>query len=117
MKTRKETKLKFYKVMATPTFLYRSESWINNTSERCKIQASEMKFLQSIKKCTRLDHLTNDSIRSDLKIYNINLKIIDYQYKWKRACKANGQGQTTKKTTRIQARRISKSRKTLTPMD
>ena len=33
-----------------------------------------------------------------------------------RVCRANGQGQTTKKTTRIQARGISISWETLTPL-
>ena len=42
-KVLKETKLKFYKVMATPTLLYGSDPWIINISERSKIQVSEIK--------------------------------------------------------------------------
>ena len=34
-----------------------------------------------------------------------------------RACRANGQGQTTKETTGILARRLSKPRESLTPYD
>ena len=57
--------------MATPTLLYSLEIQIINNSERSKKQASEMKFLRIVNECTRLDFLTNDFIRSDLKIYNI----------------------------------------------
>jgi hypothetical protein len=32
-KTCKETQLKFYKVMATPTFLYGSEAWVRRKEE------------------------------------------------------------------------------------
>ena len=34
-------------------------------------------------RCIRMDHLTNDSIRSNLEICNINSKIIEHQNKWK----------------------------------
>ena len=34
-----------------------------------------------------------------------------------RACRAHGQGQTTMKTTRIQARKVFESRDTLEPLD
>ena len=54
--------------------------FIINTNEQSKMQASEMKFLISVKGCTRKDHLTNDSIRSDLKTCNINHKIIENAY-------------------------------------
>ena len=54
-----------------------------NTSRQSKMQASEMKFLRLVKRCTRLDHLTNNFICSNLKIYSIYHKIIDYQHKWK----------------------------------
>ena len=47
------------------------------------MQAPEMKFLRSLKVSTRLDHLTNDSLRSDLKNY-INHKIKVYHHKWKK---------------------------------
>ena len=72
--------------MATPIFLYGSETWVINTSDQSKIHASEIKFLRSVTgcTCTRLDHLTNDSIRCDLNNYNTNYVIKDYQYAWKK---------------------------------
>ena len=68
--------------MLTPIYLYGSETWNINTREQYKIQASEMKILRTIKQCTNIEHLTNDSIHSNLKIHNINYKIIEYQNKW-----------------------------------
>jgi hypothetical protein len=36
-KTRKDTQLKFYKVMATPTLFYGSETWILNARDKSRI--------------------------------------------------------------------------------
>ena len=44
---------------------------------------TNQKSLKSVKGCTRLDYLTNNSIHSNLKIHNINHKVIDYQNKQK----------------------------------
>jgi hypothetical protein len=74
-KTRKATQLKFYKVMATPTLLYGSETWILNARDKSRIQASEMRFLRSVKGCTREDKIRNEEIREELRIYNISEKI------------------------------------------
>lgn len=83
--------------MATPILLYGSETWTVNTTEQSRIQASEMKFLRAVKKCTRMDRLTNDSIRDDLKIYNINHKITEYQNKWKNHVERMGDDRLPKK--------------------
>jgi hypothetical protein len=43
-KTRKDTYIEYYKVIAAPTVMYRSENWVLNRSERKKIEAAEMCF-------------------------------------------------------------------------
>ncbi|KAJ4432143.1 hypothetical protein ANN_20759, partial [Periplaneta americana] len=82
-KTRKETKLKFYKTMAVPVLTYGSESWIIKERDKSKLQAAEMRFLRRVKGCTRRDLIRNEDIRKELDIYNINEKVEDYKEKWK----------------------------------
>lgn len=82
-KTRKETKLKFYKTMAVPVLTYGSESWIIKERDKSKLQAAEMRFLRRVKGCTRRDLIRNEDIRKELNIYNINDKVEDYKGKWK----------------------------------
>jgi hypothetical protein len=64
-----KTQQKFYKVMATPTLLYGSETWILNARDKSRIQASEMRFLRSVKRCTMEDKIRNEEIREELRIY------------------------------------------------
>jgi hypothetical protein len=45
-KTRKDTQLKFYKVMAVPVLLYGCENWTLNRVDRRNIETAEMKFLR-----------------------------------------------------------------------
>ena len=81
-KTRQDTRLKFYKTMATPVLTYGCETWTTRTRDRQRIQAAEMKFLRQTKGCTLLDHIRNNDIRRDLNIYNINDKIQQYKTNW-----------------------------------
>ena len=62
--------------MSALTFLYGSETWTINASERSYMHASEIKCLRTVKKCRKMNHLTNDSMGSEFKICNINFKII-----------------------------------------
>ena len=82
-KIRNETKLKFYKVMAVPMLAYGSETWTLNKKQQSKIQASEMKFLRSVKGCTKRDLITNQSIREELGIFNMNERLKDLKQNWK----------------------------------
>jgi hypothetical protein len=43
--------------MAVRTLLYGSECWTMRKRDTQKIQAAEMRFLRSVKGCTRLDKL------------------------------------------------------------
>jgi hypothetical protein len=42
-----------------------------------------MKYLITVKGCTRLDQIKNKDIRKELGIFPLNEKIIEYRNKWK----------------------------------
>lgn len=81
-KTRKETRMKFYKTMAVPALLYGSEVWVSSNSTKRKIQSTEMRFLRKTKGCTRMDKIRNEEIRTELQIFSINDKIDNYRNNW-----------------------------------
>ncbi|KAJ4447661.1 hypothetical protein ANN_09668 [Periplaneta americana] len=45
---RKDTKLKFYKVIAVPMLMYGAEFWVLNNTEERRIEAAEMRFLRDV---------------------------------------------------------------------
>jgi hypothetical protein len=66
-KTRTDTQRKFYEVVARPTLLYGSETWVTTKRD----MAVEMCFLRSVKGYTRLDKMRSGVIRKELKISGI----------------------------------------------
>jgi hypothetical protein len=62
-KTRKDTQLKFYKVMAVPVLLYGCENWALNRVDRRKIETTEMKSLRRVAGFTLRDEVRNSAIR------------------------------------------------------
>lgn len=82
-KTTRETKMKFYKVMASPLLTYGSESWTMRKRDKQKIQSAEMKFLRRTKGCTLRDQIRNSDIRADLKIYSMTERIEENSRRWK----------------------------------
>jgi hypothetical protein len=70
-RTRKDTLLKFYKVMAAPMLTYGSEFWAMNKADRRAVEAAEMKFLRYVAGYSRKDQIRNDNIRQKLKIFRI----------------------------------------------
>ena len=70
-KTRTETQMKFYKVVARPTLLYGSETWVTTTRDMTRLEAAEMRFLRSVKGYTRLDKIRSEVIRKELEISGI----------------------------------------------
>ena len=53
MKTPTDTQIKFYKVVAGPTLLYGSETWITKTRDMTGLEAADMHFLRSVKGYTK----------------------------------------------------------------
>ncbi|RZF44869.1 hypothetical protein LSTR_LSTR004494 [Laodelphax striatellus] len=82
-KARKETLMKFYKVMAAPVLLYGSESWITTKPLESRLQAAEMRFLRKVKGCDRRDQIRNDDIRTELNVYSMNKKVSEYRQQWR----------------------------------
>ena len=70
-KTRTDTQVKFYKVVARPTLLYGSETWVTTTRDMTRLEAAEMRLLRSVKGYTRLDKTRSEVIRKELEIYGI----------------------------------------------
>jgi hypothetical protein len=81
-KRRKEKRLKFYKAMAIPAFIYGSEIWVPTKKVQTRIQSTEMSFLWKTKGCTKLDHITNEMIRTELNIYTVNDTVEQYRNNW-----------------------------------
>ena len=52
-KTRTDTQMKFYTVIARPTLLYGSQTWVTMTRDMTCLEAAEMHFLRSVKGYTR----------------------------------------------------------------
>jgi hypothetical protein len=75
-KTRKEKRLKFYKTMAIPALMYGSETWVPTK----KVQTRN--FVRKTKGCTKLDHVTNEMVRTELNIYPVNDTIEQYRKNW-----------------------------------
>ena len=82
-KVRKETMLKFYKVMSLPTITYGSETWTINKNIKKKIQSSEMRFIRSVTGYRLADRKRNTEIREELNMPELNSIINTYRDKWK----------------------------------
>ena len=48
-KTRTDSQMKFYKVVARPTLLYDSETWVTTKRDMTRLEAAEMSILKSVK--------------------------------------------------------------------
>jgi hypothetical protein len=81
-KTRKEKRLQFYKTMTVPALMYVSEIWVPTKKVQTGIQITEMNFLRKTKGCTKLDHVTNGMIRTELNISPVNDTIEQYRNNW-----------------------------------
>ena len=57
--------MKFYKVVARPTLLYGSETWVMKERDMTRLEAAEMRFLRSVKGYTRLDKIRSEIIRKN----------------------------------------------------
>ena len=61
--TRTDTQMKFYKVVARPSLLYGSETWVTTKRDMTRLEAAEMRFLRSVKGYTRLDKIRSEVIK------------------------------------------------------
>jgi nitrate reductase alpha subunit len=70
-KTRTDTQMKFYKVVARPTLLYGSETWVTAKRDMTRLEAAEMRFIRSVKGYTGLDKMRSEMITKELEIFGI----------------------------------------------
>ena len=70
-KIRTDTQLKFYKVVARPSLLYGSETWVTTKRDMTRLEAAEMRFLRSVKRYTILDKIRSEILRKELEIPGI----------------------------------------------
>jgi hypothetical protein len=60
--------------MAVPVRLYDRETWTPRKRYWNRIQAAEMKYLRTVKGCTRLDQIRNEDVRNELGISPLSEK-------------------------------------------
>jgi uncharacterized protein YydD (DUF2326 family) len=56
-----------------------SEKWTIKTKDMSKIQAKVMRYLRSVRGCTKLQHIKNEDIRKELDIDSTKYKIENYR--------------------------------------
>jgi uncharacterized Fe-S cluster-containing protein len=74
--------MKFYKVVARPTLLYGSKTWVTTKRDMAHLEPAEMRFLRSVKGYTRLDKIRSEVIRKELKISAIQDVKSKYKQNW-----------------------------------
>ena len=73
-KTRKDTRIKFYKTMVIPVLLYGSKVQVTTKKYKAEFKGSELKFLRETKGTTVLDDINNETIRKELDVKSIYKK-------------------------------------------
>jgi len=81
-KTRTETLMKFYKVVARPSQLYGSETWVTTERDMTGLEAAEMRFVRSVTGYTRLDKIRSEDIRQELEISGIQDVRLKHKQNW-----------------------------------
>jgi len=73
---------KFYKVVAIPSLLYGSETWVTTQGDMPCLEAAEMRFLRSVTGYTRLDKIRSEDVRQELEISGIQDARLKYIQNW-----------------------------------
>jgi len=74
--------MKFYKVVARPSLLYGSETWVTTQRDMTGLEAADMRFVRSVMGYTRLDKIRSEVIRRELEISGIQDMRLKYKYNW-----------------------------------
>lgn len=69
--------------MAIPLLLYGIKTWTLKKRDWNKIQASEIKYLRTVKFCISTDQFRNEDIRKKLDNLPLFEKNTEYRCKWK----------------------------------
>ena len=81
-KTVTDTQMQLYTVVARPTLLYGSETWVTMKRDMTGLEAAEMRFLRSVKGYTRLDKIRSEVIRKELETSVIQDVTAKYKQNW-----------------------------------
>ncbi|KAJ4451867.1 hypothetical protein ANN_03345 [Periplaneta americana] len=81
-KVRKETIMKFNKVIAMPTCLYGSETWTMTKRDISRLQATKMRFIRARAGYSLTDRKRNTDIRKDRNAENLIKKVEEYRSSW-----------------------------------
>jgi len=74
--------MKFYKVVARPTLLYGSGTWVTMKGDMIRLEAAEMHLIRSVKGYTRLDKIRSEIVRKELEIPGIQDIRTKYKQNW-----------------------------------
>jgi hypothetical protein len=74
--------MKFYEVVARPSPLYGSETWVTTKRDMTRLEAAEMRFLRSVTGYTRLNKIRNEVMRQELEISGIQDLRLKYKQNW-----------------------------------
>jgi len=74
--------MKIYKVVARPSLLYGSETWVNTKRDMTGLEAAEMRLVRSVTGYTRLDKIRSEVIRKELEICGIQDVRLEYKQNW-----------------------------------
>jgi len=74
--------MKFCKVVARPSLLYGSETWVTTKRDMTGLEAAEMRFLRSVTGYSRLDKIRSEVLRKELEISGIQDVRLKYKQNW-----------------------------------
>ena len=81
-KTRTDTQVKFNKVVARPSLIYGSETWVTTKRDMARLDAAELRFLRSVTGYTRLDKIRSEVIGKELEISGIQDERLKCKKNW-----------------------------------
>ena len=81
-KTPTDTQMKLYKVVARPSLLYGSETWVTMKRDMTGLEAAEMHFLRSVTGNTRMDKIRSEVLRKGLEICGTQDVRLKYKQNW-----------------------------------
>jgi len=74
--------MKSYKVVARPSLLYGSETWVTTKRDMTRVEAAEMRFLRSVTGYTRQDKIRSEVIRKELEVSGKQDVRLKYKENW-----------------------------------
>jgi len=74
--------MKFYELVARPSLIYGSETWVTTQRDRTRLEAAEMRFLRSVTGYTRLDKIRSEDIRQEQEISGTQEVRLKYKQNW-----------------------------------